>query len=352
MRIAFRPAPVLAAALLALSLAACGSNATPAASPSGSTESDNGPLVVYSGRDEKLVGPLIAQFEKDTGIKTEVRYAGSAAQAQLLLTERDNSPAQVFLSQESGALGLLAQAGLLGGLSEPALAKVPEAYRAADKTWVGLTGRARVVAYDSSQVSVGDVPDTAAAMIDPKWKGQIGVTPGNASFIAFVTAMRLTDGEAKTAQWLKALADNGVKSYEKNSGILQAVESGEIKLGLTNHYYWFSAAAEQGADNMRAKIKYGAPGDVAALVNVTGVGLLKKAAQNPNAQAFVDYLLSEAGQKYFVEKQFEYPLVPGVAGPQGVPELASLQGPKIDLSDLDSVEQSAKLIDEAGISVG
>lgn len=352
MRIAFRPAPVLAAALLALSLAACGSNASPAASSSGSNDSENSPLVIYSGRDEKLVGPLIAQFEKDTGIKTEVRYAGSAAQAQLLLTEKENSPAQVFLSQESGALGVLGAAGLLAELPENTRDKVPAAYNAEGKTWVGLTGRARVVAYDSSQVAIDDVPDTAAAMIDPKWKGQIGVTPGNASFIAFVTAMRLTDGDAKTAQWLKALADNDVKSYEKNSGILEAVNSGEIKLGLTNHYYWFSAAAEQGAENMRVKIKYGAPGDVAALVNVTGVAVLKKAAQNPSAQAFVDYLLSDAGQQYFVEKQYEYPLVPGVAGPQGVPELASLQGPGIDLSDLDSVEQSAKLIDEAGISVG
>lgn len=364
MRFARRTALALVSATgLALSLTGCGGSeptqttsptpptTTPATAPAES-EPASGPLVIYSGRGEDLVGPLIEQFEQASGIQTDVRYAGSAEQAQLLLTEGENSPAQVFLSQEAGALGLLGSQGLLSALPEDVLAQVPEAYSADDGTWVGVTGRARVVAYDSQQVSDQDAPTTAAELLDPRWAGQIGVAPGNASFLSFITAMRLVDGEEATAEWLAALVANGAKTYERNGAILEAVNTGEIQLGLINHYYWFSAAAEQGAENMRAKIAFGAPGDIAGLVNATGVGILNSAAENPDARAFVDYLLSEEGQTYFVESEFEYPLVPGVPGPEGVPPLESLRGPDIDLSDLGTVAESAALIDEAGLTVG
>lgn len=247
---------------------------------------------------------------------------------------------------------LLGAQGLLSPLPSEVLSQVPSTYSAADGTWVGVTGRARVVAYDSEQVSEEDVPTTAAELLDPRWSGQIGVAPGNASFLAFITAMRVVDGEEATAEWLNTLVANDAVAYERNGAILEAVNSGEVQLGLINHYYWYSAAAEQGADNMRAKIAFGEPGDLAALVNATGVGILSSAADNPDARAFVDYLLSEEGQKYFVEAEYEYPLVPGVPGPEGVPPLDSLRGPDIDLSDLGTVDQSAALIDEAGLTIG
>ncbi|MFT3877623.1 MAG: extracellular solute-binding protein [Propioniciclava sp.] len=354
MRIVRRSAlAVVAAAGLALSLVAC---STPAAQPSGTPASTaSAPassLVIYSGRGEDLVGPLIAKFEQTSGIKADVRYAGSAEQAQLLLTEGANTPAQVFLSQEAGALGLLGEAGLLSELPAEVLSKVPDAYSADDDTWVGVTGRARVVAYDSQQVDEADVPTTAAAIVDPRWSGQVGIAPGNASFLAFVTAMRLVDGEDATKQWLGKLAANQAKSFARNGAILEAVDKGEVKLGLINHYYWYSAAAERGADTMRAKIKFGASGDVAALVNATGVGILAPAASNPSARAFVDFLLSQEAQSYFVEHEFEYPLVTGIAGPAGVPPLESLRGPSVDLSDLGTVKESAALVDGAGLTVG
>lgn len=312
---------------------------------------DEGPLVIYSGRSEDLVDPLIEQFEDATGISTEVRYAGSAEQAQLLLTEGENSPAHVFFSQEAGALGLVGEAGMLAELPEDTLASVPETYVADDGTWVGVTGRARVVVYDSEQVSEEEVPDTAEAMLDPRWAGQIGVAPGNASFLAFVTALRITEGEDGATAWLEALAANEPVTFGGNNDILEAANNGEIQIGLINHYYWYRAAAEQG-DDMRAQLKFGASGDVAGLVNATGVGILTGAEGRSDAQAFVDYLLSEEGQTYFVQETYEYPLVPGIIGPEGVPPLESLGGPDIDLSDLGTVDVTAGLVDAAGITVG
>lgn len=312
---------------------------------------DEGPLVIYSGRNEDLVDPLIQQFSEATGIEVEVRYDGSAAQAQLLLTEGDASPAHIFFSQEVGALGLIGDNGMLVDLPEETLGAVPEAYVADDGNWVGITGRARVVVYDSEELSEDEVPDTAEAMIDPQWSGQVGVAPGNASFLAFVTALRITEGEDGASAWLDDLAANDPVTFDGNGAILEAVNNGEVPMGLINHYYWYAAAAEQGED-MRAQLKYGAPGDVAGLVNATGVGILTGAEGRSDAQAFVDYVLSEDGQTYFVEQTYEYPLVPGIEGPEGVPPLDSLGGPDIDLSDLGTVDQSAQLIDEAGLTVG
>lgn len=343
-------AAVVAVCGAAAGLVACGSgDSTDSTGATGAT-ADEGSLVIYSGRAEDLVAPLIADFTEETGSDVEVRYGSTAEQAQLLLTEGDASPAHVFLSQEAGALGLLEDQGMLTELPAETIARVAEGFSSEDDQWVGVTGRARAVAYDSETVSEEEAPATIADMVDPKWKGQIGVAPGNASFLAFVTAMRVTEGEDATREWLEKLAANEPKTYKKNGDILEAVEKGEIRVGLINHYYWYAAAAEQGTD-MRAQLKFGEAGDLAGLVNATGVGILTKGAGRADAQAFVDYLLSEAGQTYFAQKTFEYPLVSGVAGPEGVPPLESLSAPDVDLAKLGTVEESAALVDEAGLTV-
>ena len=341
----------VAATTLVLGLTACADDEDTTSTEPGIDATSEGPLVIYSGRSEDLVGPLIEQFESETGIETEVRYAGSAEQAQVLTTEGDNSPAHVFLSQEAGALGMVGEAGMLAELPEETLAKVPAAYQADDGTWVGLTGRARVVVYDSEEIEEADAPDTAEEIVDPQWNGDVAVAPGNASFLSFVSAMGIVEGEDATTEWLEALANNDAQTFESNGDILEAVNAGEVPLGLINHYYWYRAAAEQGED-MRAQLKYGEPGDVAGLVNATGVGVLGGAAERSDAQAFVDFLLSEAGQTYFVEESYEYPLIEGMDGPEGVPPLDTLEGPDIDLSELGRVDETAALVDAAGLTVG
>lgn len=342
----------LAAAGVLVGLTACAGNNAAETKEETTASSSDSTLVIYSGRDEKLIGPLIEKFEETSGIKTEVRYAGSAEQAQLLITEGKNTPAHVFLSQEAGALGQVAENDLLAKLPAEFTDAIPEEYTDPEGEWVGITGRARVVAYDSEQVAEEDVPDTVAEIIDPKWAGQTGVAPGNASFLSFVTALRVTEGDDAAKEWLTSLAGNDPKTYEKNTAILEAVNSGEVQIGLINHYYWYKTAAEVGADNMRAKLKFGQSGDVAALVNATGVGILSGAADNKQAHEFVKFLLSKEAQQYFVENTYEYPLLPGVDAPEGVPPLESLKGPKLDLSDLGTVAETTKLIEEAGLTVG
>jgi iron(III) transport system substrate-binding protein len=332
-----------------LTLTACSDGSTAGAGAgSSAAPSSADPLVVYSGRSESLVGPLLEQFSEETGIETEIRYGDSAELAAQLVEEGEQSPADVFLAQDAGALGAVSAEGMFGPIPEASLDLVPQQYSAEDGTWVGVTGRSRVIAYDAEQVPTADVPESVYELTDPKWSGQVAIAPTNASFQSFVTAMRLTDGDEKTQAWLQGLVDNDVKTYEKNGLILDAVDAGQVKLGLINHYYWYEKASEVGADAMRAQIAFAKPGDPGALVNVSGAGILTGGA-GESADTFVAYLLSPAAQTYFATETFEYPLIEGVAAPDGLPGLASLQGPPVPLEKLEELPATQEMLRNVGL---
>lgn len=342
-----RPARSLVAclagvALLLPILAACSNESNPSAEATESNE-----VVVYSGRSEELVGPLFAEFTKATGITISARYGDSAELAAQMLEEGDRSPAQVYFSQDAGSLGSVEE--LLSTLPESVTALVAEQYRAVNNTWTGVTGRARVIAYDPESVPADQVPQSIFELTDEKWRGQVAIAPTNASFQAFVTAMRVTQGDDVTREWLTGLVNNDVQKYEKNGLILDAVDSGQVQLGLINHYYWYEKAAEIGRDKMRAQVAFMAPKDPGSLVNVAGVGILTGAAENPAAIEFVQWLLSPSTQEWFVTNTFEYPLVAGVASAEGLPSLDSLAGPDISLAQLSDLPGTLAMLQDVGL---
>ncbi|MGA1114013.1 MAG: iron ABC transporter substrate-binding protein [Aquiluna sp.] len=300
-------------------------------------------LLVYSGRSEALIGPLVEQFEQQSGIEVEVRYAGSAELAAQLLEEGANSPADVFLAQDAGALGAAAKAGLLETMPDELYSLVPANYSAADKSWVGVSGRARVLVYDPSQVS--DLPKSIFDLEDANWQGRIGIAPTNASFQAFVTAMRILHGDARTLQWLEAMK-SGAVIYEKNGAILEAVEAGQLAAGLINHYYWYARAKEVGTSQMSSRLSQFEGADAGNLVNVAGVGILESSDE---AERFVEFLLGSEGQSYFAEETREYPLVGGISPADELTPLADFPSPSIDLSDLDTLAETLELIRQAGL---
>ena len=281
----------LTAAALALPLiAACGGGSDPGGSDP--TGAGSEAITVYSGRSEELVGPLFAQFTEQTGIEVQARFGDTAEFAAQLLEEGDASPADVYFAQDAGALGAVSAAGLLAPLPASVATLVPQNYRATDGTWTGVSGRARVIAYDAEQVPADQVPQSIFDLTDPQWQGQVAIAPTNASFQSFVTAMRVSQGDDVTRQWLEGLVANDVQTYEKNGLILDAVDTGQVQLGLINHYYWYEKAAEVGQDAMRAQISFTKPEDPGSLVNVAGVGILTNAADNAAAEQFVAWLLS------------------------------------------------------------
>ena len=332
----------LAAVTFVAGLAACGGG--------GGDGVDASKLVVYSGRQEQLVGPLIERFERQTGVDVSVRYGNTAQLAAQLLEEGDRTSADVYFSQDGGALGALSKGGMLEPLPQPLLAKIPASFRADDGRWVGTSGRVRVIVYDPKQLGEQEVPGSVFELTDPKWKGKVGIAPSNASFEAFITAIRVLHGDAKARQWLQGMRANGVQTFDNNVAILNAAEDGVIALGLINHYYWYEQVAEEGLDKVPARLKFLSSNDPGALINVAGVGILRGSDHAAEARRFVEYLLSPDAQRFFANETKEYPLIAGVPTAAGLPPLNSLQSPKIDLSDLDALEQTLAMIEQAGLT--
>lgn len=336
---------VLALAVSGVLLAGCAPS--PADQPTAAVA--DGTFTLYSGRDEALVQPLIELFQDQTGIEVQVRYGNTAELGALLLEEGDATPAQVFLSQDAGALGALSQADLFATLPADIADAVPAGFTSTDGSWVGITGRARVVVYDGQALREDQLPDQIEDYVGSEWAGRVGVAPSNASFQSFVTALRVLDGEDAAAVWVEDLAANSPQIFEGNSAILAAVDSGVVETGLINHYYWYRQAGEVGVENMRAQLKFLTAGDAGAIVNVTGAGLTSGASTDEDALEFLRFLVSPAAQSYFVEQTFEYPLVSGIDAPQGLPSLASLVNPELDLSDLDDLATTQQLLARFGL---
>jgi iron(III) transport system substrate-binding protein len=322
--------------LLALAAAAC--------SNTGNGQS----LTVYSGRSEDLVQPLIDGFIEETGIDVSVRYAGSADLAATILEEGDNSPADVFFAQDPASLGTIALAGLLTELPKSITEKVPARFSDTDNQWVGTSGRARVVVYDGDKVDPADLPETEDGFTEPEWAGRTGIAPTNGSFLAFVAAKILTDGEGATLAWLQGMAANSAPTYPKNSPIVAAVNAGEIETGLVNHYYLLRALAEN-PDEVGRNFFFAVP-TAGSLVMPAGAGILSSSESQDAAQKFVDFMLSIEAQTYFAEETFEYPLVPGVPANPLLPPIDTIPTPDIDLSDLATVlDLATDLVAEAGL---
>lgn len=331
-----------------LALAACGDDSTdPSSDISAVTDLAGTTITVYSGRSEELVAPFFEEFTAATGIKVNARYGDSGEMAALLLTEGSASPADVFFSQDAGALGAVEDAQLFAPLSLSEREQVDPAYRSASDAWTGVSGRVRVFVYNPALAP--NPPTTIDELLDPSWSGKIGFAPTNASWQSFVTGLRVLRGEDGAREWLEGFKANNPKEFEKNGLVRDAVNDGTISVGLVNHYYLYEKIRTEGADAVVAKNQYVAAGDPGGLVNVAGVGILKSSKNQAAAEALVKYMLSEIGQRYFSDTTFEYPLVVGVGASPDLPTLESLKPPAIDLSDLKSIEATQNLLADVGL---
>jgi iron(III) transport system substrate-binding protein len=313
----------------------------------GGSGGSSGPLTIYSGREEELVAPLFEMFTEQTGIDVEVRYGDSAELAATIAEEGGNSPADLFFAQDPGSLGAIESQ--LSELPQETLERVDARFRDSDGRWVGTSGRARVVVYNTDELIEDQVPDSVFDLTDPRWKGSVGIAPTNASFQAFVTGMRLAEGDEKTRDWLEAMRRNEPKFYEKNSAIVEAVAAGEVEVGLVNHYYLYLVKAE----NPEAPVAnhFLGRGDPGALVSVAGAGVLDSADDTSQAEQFIEYLLSQEGQRFYVDaaEEAEYPLIEGVEPKEGLPPLTELEGPDVDLTSFGSEhEATIELLRETG----
>ncbi len=258
----------LIVALAAIVPLACGSGSE---GGGGDDEPEREGITLYSGRIPPLIGPAVDLYEEEFDRDVQVRFGDSAPLAATIIEEGENSPADAFFAQDAGSLGALDAEGLLAPLPDRILELVPARFRADDGTWVGVTGRARVIAY-GPEVAESELPDSPLELTDPKWRGRVGWAPANASLQAYVTALRAERGEEVAREWLEGMVANETQTFPSNVPVRDAIAAGEIDLGLINHYYVAQAAAEQGPD-YPVGVHF-PPDDLGSLVNVAGIAML------------------------------------------------------------------------------
>lgn len=314
--------------------------------PACSTDEER--LTIYSGRTSDLIKPLLDQFSEETGTKIDVRYGDSADLALLIDEEGDRSEVDVFISQSPGAVGFLDEQGALRELDSSVLDLVDDQFRAGDGQWVGMSGRVRVLVYNTDLVEESELPESVLDLTGEEFAGRVAVAPNNGSFQDFVTAMRLELGDEVATEWLAGMVANDAPTYSNNTAIVEAVSRGEVPMGLVNHYYLERAQAED--PDIPAANHFFAEGDIGSLLITTATAVLGTSDQTEDAKALVSFLLSEEAQRYFSEETFEYPLARGVAQAESVPPLSSINTTTIDLDGLGGgLARTAALIQDSGL---
>lgn len=306
-------------------------------------------LTVYSGRSEKLVGPIFEAFTAETGIALDVRYGSSNDLALLLAEEGDKSPADVFLSRSPGPAGYLDDLGMLSELDDDVLDRVSTTDRSPDGTWVGFAGRGRVLVYNVDEVATTDLPDSVFDLTGPEYSGRVAVPGSNSSFQDWFTLFRLRNGDDVAIGWLNAMVANDSRFYPKNGAIVEAVGRNEIQFGLVNHYYNFQKVAANG-DAQRSANHGFAPGDDGGLMIIATATVIDSSDEKDAANRLLAHLLSDEQQRYLTNKVYEYPLAIGVA-PSDV--LPPVPGDRVGAVDIDDVAaeftRTIEIIEASGI---
>lgn len=305
-------------------------------------------ITLYSGRGESLVDPLIRRFEAETGIRVRVRYAGTAELAVLLAEEGERTPADLFWGQDAGALGSLASAGMLVALPASLLADKPEIYVSDTGQWIATSGRARVLAYSPSRVLPSEFPSSVFDLTQPQYRSRIGWAPTNGSFQAFVTAMRVTYGDARTADWLRTMAANDAQAYRNNTALVEAIAAGEIDFAITNNYYLLRFLADN--PNYPVSQRFFADGDIGNLVNVASIGVLGSSTRYEAAVRFVEFLVQQEAQEFFTNSIYEYPVLDSVTPNDALESLDALlnASPRLNLDALEDLQGTLSLLRNTG----
>jgi iron(III) transport system substrate-binding protein len=346
-RLPASPRSSLAALVLLAALVAPGCGFSTEDSGGGGGEPETTGITLYSGRIPAAIGPAVDSYEAAAKRDVQVRFADTADLAATLVEEGDASPADVFFAQEPGAIAAVAEAGLLAELPPDILRRVPARFRDPDGRWVGITGRARVIAYNRDVVKQDELPPSPFGLTAPRWRDRVGWSPATSSMQEYVTALRARYGDERTREWLEAMVANGASAFPDNVSIRDAIATGEIDVGLINHYYVAQAIGEEGPDYPVAV--YFPPGGLGSLMLLTSVGVLESSARKEEAFDFVRSLLSEGSQSFFTSSSKEYPLARNVQpDPSLSVPVAEIPVSDSSLVDLTELQATIELMQESG----
>ena len=307
-------------------------------------------ITLYSGQHEQTVDRLVAEFQSQTGIAVRVRSGDGPGLANQVVTEGSASPADVYFTENSPELQLLAEKGLLTAVEPATLAQVPARYSSPQGLWLGVLARESVLVYAPAAIASESLPAALLDLAGPAWKGRVGIAPSDADFLPVVSAVAAAKGQAVALRWLQGLEANA-QVFEDDEGVVAAVERGAVATGLVNSYYWQRLAQQNGAANMHSAIHHFPHGDLGGVVNVSGAAVLRSSTHTAAAQRFLAFLVSEPTQAELGRSDvtFEYPLRPGVAAHPALRPLAQLDPPAIGWTGLGDDSVAVTLLRQAGL---
>ncbi|MDG2026113.1 MAG: extracellular solute-binding protein [Acidimicrobiales bacterium] len=296
-------------------------------------EQSGNEVVIYSGRTENLIEPVLDAFACETGVPVAVRWGASTDLALLVEADGDRTEADVFLSRSPGPVGFLESRDLLGEIDSDVLDLVSPENRSGSNTWVGFSGRKRVLVYNVDQLETGELPASVFELTDEKWRGKVGIPATNGSFVDWFTVFRDVHGDDVATEWLDDMVANDADLYSNNRSIVEAAGRGEIDVGLVNHYYNYQEVAAAG-ETHRALNHDFADDDIGSLLIITAATVLKSTDAPDEAAQLLRYLLSAPVQQYFTDETFEYPLAAGVEANSTLPPLTALEIGSVDFDAL------------------
>ncbi|MBW0237520.1 extracellular solute-binding protein [Pseudomonas sp. D1HM] len=303
-------------------------------------------LTLYNGQHKEVGDNLAAAFEAKTGIHVNVRKGSSNQLASQIVEEGDRSPADVIYTEESPPLNNLGEQGFLAKIDASTLEVLPKEYVAANDTWMGVTARTRVVAFNPKLIKEEELPKSVLDFADPQWQGKVGFVPTSGAFQEQAVAIIKLHGRDAAEEWLTGLRAFG-KTYTNNMVALKAVENGEVASVLVNNYYWFALEKEKG--KLDSKLHYFTDGDAGGLITVSSAAALKSSKHPKEAQQLLAFMASEEGQRVITNTSAEYPMRKGMISDRGLKPFEELQPPKVTPADLGNAEEALELERDVGL---
>lgn len=339
------PGPDLRVFLLLLLLIAGGALA---AQPAAAADE----LVVYSGRAERLIKPVLDEFESRTNIRIRLLSSKTTELVNRLQAEDRRTPADVFVTNDAGSLERARELGLLRPLNMEIVERtIPRQFRAPDNSWIGLSGRVWIIVYNTTKVKPGDIT-SMMDLASERWKGRIAIPNAGSEYLqAGVSVIKAALGDQQARLFLEGIRRNaGNEVYGKSSQIVRAVARGRAAVGIVNHYYIFRHLTKEPNAPIAALVPDQGKDGMGAIMNVAGIGIVKYSQHLDAAKLLITFLVSQAGQTMFAELNKEYPLHAEVEAAASVYPRKGFHVAEVPLARLAELrEPTMTLIEEVGL---
>ena len=321
--------------------------------------SAEGTVNIYTYRQPDLIKPVLDEFTKETGIKTQVLFLDKGLEERIA-AEGQNSPADVIMTVDISRLTAAKAKGVTQPLDDEIINKnISPQYRDPRGEWFGVTKRARVVYASKDRVKEDHI--SYADLADPKWKGRLCIRSGQHDYnIALFAAMIAHWGEEKTEQWMRGFKENLARKPDgSDRSQAKSIYSGECDIALGNTYYvglMLTNEKDPQEQEYARSLKvifpdFGADGGTH--VNISGMALAKYAPNKDDAIKLMEFLSQHEAQKIYAEKNFEYPVEPGLAPSEIVKGFGELKADMLPLVDIGNNRKAAsEMVDRVGLNDG